>query len=190
MILNPHYELRGKHAFLSPSSPYWLKYDENKLTTTWANNQAKELGTRIHAVAAELIDLGIKLPRSKKTLNLYVNDAISFGMTVEQPLYFSDNCFGTADCISFKDKLLRIHDLKTGETPAKMEQLKIYDALFCLEYAFDPIYMDHELRIYQNNEVTIEHADPQEIIAIMNHIIWADGIIDRMKGDAKWKKKF
>lgn len=189
MILNPHYELRGKHAFLSPSSPYWLNYDEQKLSSTWTNNQAKERGTRLHAVAAELIDLGIKLPRSKKTLNLYVNDAINYGMTTEQPLYFSENCFGTADCISFSDNLLRIHDLKTGETPAKIEQLKIYDALFCLEYSFDPEIIKHELRIYQNNDIYVEQADPKDIRAIMGHIIWADSIISRMKGDTKWQNR-
>ena len=41
-------------------------------------------------------------------------------------LYYSENCFGTADVISFNDDLLRIHDLKTGAVPARMEQLFIY----------------------------------------------------------------
>ena len=32
------------------------------------------------------------------------------------------------------NKILRIHDYKSGITPAKMDQLMIYAALFCLEY--------------------------------------------------------
>jgi len=59
-------------------------------------------------------------------------------MTPEQVLYYSGNCFGTADSIAFKNNLLRIHDLKTGAVPAHMEQLFIYDALFCLEYRIHP----------------------------------------------------
>ena len=55
----------------------------------------------------------------------YVNDAIKYDMTPEVPLYFSEFCFGTADAISFKDSLLRIHDLKTGKSQPHMEQLLI-----------------------------------------------------------------
>ena len=51
-------------------------------------------------------------------------------MIPEQVLYYSDNCFGTTDTISFKAKLLRIHDLKNGDTPANMKQLKVYTSLF------------------------------------------------------------
>ena len=47
-------------------------------------------------------------------------------MTPEQILYYSDNCFGTADAILFRNNFLRIHDLKTGKIPAHMEQLEIY----------------------------------------------------------------
>ncbi len=182
MLLNPHYELKDKHAFLSPSSPYWLNYDEAKLISTYKKSKAKELGTRMHALAAELISLGIRLPRSKKTFNAYVNDAIGFDMNVEQPLYYSEYCFGTADALSFRDGYLRIHDLKTGETPAKIEQLKIYSALFCLEYGFSPDAFNIELRIYQNNEVLIDTPDAQDISLIMAHIIRCDEIIREIEG--------
>ena len=134
----PHYDLVGKHAFLGASKWYWLNYDEEKLVETFRRSLAVERGTRLHALAAELIDLCQKLPDEQLTLNLYVNDAIRYKMRAEQVLYFSDNCFGTADAICFRNKKLRIHDLKTGETPAHMEQLLIYAALFCLEYKVKP----------------------------------------------------
>ena len=44
------------------------------------------------------IRLSQKLPNLKKTLNLYVNDAIGFKMNPEQTLVYSENCFGTAGC--------------------------------------------------------------------------------------------
>lgn len=185
MNLNPHYELRGKHAFLSPSSPYWLAYDENKLVTSYKNSMAKEIGTRKHAFAAEAIALGEKLQRSKRTLPMYVNDAIGFGMIPEQPVYYSDNCYGTADALSFKKNFLRIHDLKTGETPGKMDQLRVYASLFCLEYNVDPKSIGSELRIYQNDEILVCNPTPEELIDIMNHIVWADSIVERVKMDIR-----
>lgn len=118
-----HSRLTGKHALLGASNYHWLNYDADRLTNAVLNYQAKERGTRLHAFAAECIDLKQKLPKNKKTLNTYVNDAIGFRMDTEQVLYYSDNCFGTADAISFNDGFLRIHDLKTGAVPAHMEQL-------------------------------------------------------------------
>ena len=142
---------------------------------------AKERGTRLHAFAAECISLNQKLPRSNKTLNLYVNDAIGYHMTPEQILYYSDNCFGTADAILFKNNFLRIHDLKTGVGKTHIEQLEIYAALFCLEYKFDPEKIGIELRIYQNDEVRIYQPLPEEIRSIMNQIIEFDKIIEKVK---------
>ena len=142
---------------------------------------AKERGTRLHALAAECISLNQKLPRSNKTLNLYVNDAIGYRMTPEQILYYSDNCFGTADAILFKNNFLRIHDLKTGVGKTHIEQLEIYAALFCLEYKFDPEKIGMELRIYQNDEVRIHQPLPEEIRSIMNQIIEFDKIIEKVK---------
>ena len=81
-------------------------------------------------------------------------------------------CFGTADAISFneKEKLLRIHDLKTGTTPAHMEQLMIYAALFCLEYHKNPKQFNTELRIYQNFDIIISNPTGDEIEDYMNLI--------------------
>lgn len=181
MNFNRHFELEGKHAFLSPSQYHWINYDEAKLINSYSNFKAKERGTRLHALAKELIDLRIKLPKSKKTLNMYVNDAIGFKMTTEQPLYFSENCFGTADTISFKGNLLRIHDLKSGVTPASMNQLLIYSALFCMEYEFDPKDIDAELRIYQSDEVLIHEPCADEILPIMDKILIFDKVIKQIR---------
>ena len=128
-----HPDLIGKHAFLSPSSYHWLKYDENKLIATYTNLLAKERGTELHEFAASCIRLGQKLPKSQRTLNMYVNDAIAYRMKPEQPLFYSENAFGTADSISFYNDILRIHDLKTGQTPASIHQLEIYEGKFALK---------------------------------------------------------
>lgn len=181
MNFNNHSNLRGKHAYLSASKYHWINYDEDKLIEWFSNQMAIERGTKMHELAAMLIEMGQKLPKSSKTLNMYVNDAIGFKMMPEQVLYYSDNCFGTADSIIFRDRLLRIHDLKTGATPAHMEQLFIYAALFCLEYKFKPSEIEIETRIYQNNEVWIETPTVEDILPIMDSIITFDKIINKIR---------
>lgn len=181
MNFNKHYDLIGKHAFLGASKYHWINYDEEKLISAFQNQLAVQRGTELHDFAKRAIELGIKLPKSQKTLNMYVNDAIGFKMTPEQPLYFSENCFGTADTISFKNGFLRIHDLKSGVTPAHMEQLMIYAALFCLEYDMNPFEIEIELRIYQSDEVFVENPDPKDIRLIMDKIIYFDDRISKIK---------
>lgn len=167
-----HSNLEGLHAPFSPSKSSWLRYDEEKVLIVYRNMQAKEIGSRLHAWAKETIDLGIKQPRSKKTLYAYVNDAIGFKMSTEVVLYYSDYFFGTADAICFRNNFLRIHDLKTGKHEASMEQLEIYAALFCLEYRVKPNELDGcELRLYQSDEVICHVPDPKDILAIMNKIV-------------------
>ena len=178
---NRHPNLEGQHAFLSASNYHWINYSEDKVEETYSRWRAAQKGTKLHAFAADCIRLGQKLPRSKQTLNMYVNDAIGFKMTPEQILYYSPNCFGTADAIIFRNDFLRIHDLKTGETPAKMEQLMIYAALFCLEYGIKPSEIGMELRIYQNDEVLCHNATVEDIFPIMDRIITFDKIINRMR---------
>lgn len=181
MNFNEHGQLKGCHAFLSASKYHWINYDEDKLATTYSNFLAVQKGTKLHDFAAQCIELGQKLPKSKKTLNMYVNDAIGFRMTPEQVLYYSDNCFGTADAISFRDGLLRIHDLKTGVTPAHMEQLMVYAALFCLEYRMKPAEIGMELRLYQSDEILIHEPEVDEIVPIMDKIMSFDKLIQRIK---------
>lgn len=138
MIFNDHSKLEGLHAPFSPSKASWIRYTDEKALDVLQNMKAAAMGTRLHAWAKETIDLGIKQPKSKKTLSAYVNDAIGFKMNTEVVLFYSTRFFGTADAISFRDNTLRIHDLKTGKTPVHMEQLEIYAALFCLEYINQP----------------------------------------------------
>lgn len=176
-----HSQLEGKHAFLSASGYSWLNYDRDKLATVFRNKLAKYMGTKYHAFAATAIELGQKLPRSPRTLNMYVNDAIGFRLDPEVVLYYSNNCFGTADVIGFDGHTLRIHDLKTGVVPAHMEQLRIYAALFCLEYKVEPKTIDIVLRIYQNNQIVEEVSDPQQIKDIMIKIQDFDKLLDQIR---------
>jgi hypothetical protein len=180
MIFNKHYEFgEDDHAFLSPSKYHWVNYDIEKLTTTYTNWEAAKRGTRLHAFAKEAILLGIKQARSEKSLNMFINDAIGYRMTPEQILVYSENCFGTADAISFNRNLLRIHDLKTGITKSSMTQLELYAAIFCLEYDINPRDIDIELRIYQNDEVLVH--SPDSISALMDIVILADKHISSLK---------
>lgn len=172
-----HTNLSGFHAPFSPSQSSWLRYDDDKALEVYTNKKASEMGTRLHAWAKETIDLGIKQPRSKKTIYTYVNDAIGFKMSTEVVLFYSERFFGTADSISFKDNFLRIHDLKTGRIPADMEQLEIYAALFCLEYRVKPEDIQMELRLYQNDEVIFHNPSGEDIRAIMEKIIHLDKVI-------------
>ena len=83
MQFNPHRHLEGLHAPFSPSQPSWLRYDDEKALEVYENKKAADLGTRLHRWAKETIDLKIKQPKTKKTLYMYVNDAIGFGMDTE-----------------------------------------------------------------------------------------------------------
>lgn len=177
MNFNKHSILEGLHAPFSPSQSSWLRYDDDKVLEVYMNKKAAEMGTRLHQWVKDTIDLGIRQPRSKKTIYAYVNDAIGFKMDTEVVLFYSNRFFGTADSISFKNNFLRIHDLKTGKNPVKMEQLLIYAALFCLEYGQNPEKIEMELRIYQNDEVLIHNPEPDEVWAIMRKIEHLDKVL-------------
>lgn len=157
MNFNDHRKLEGCHSFLSPSNYHWIGYSKEKLRKVYLNQFAKERGTKLHTFARDAILYGQKLSNSKKALNRFVNDAIGYRMSPEVVLYYSPNCFGTCDAISYRDGLLRIHDLKTGETKASFVQLQIYAALFFLEYReYDLENTEIELRIYQGSDVYVE----------------------------------
>ena len=175
-----HSNLEGLHATFGASQSAWLRYDDRKIVDVFRNKQAAIMGTRKHEWARETINLGIKQPRSKKTLYMYVNDAIGFKMSTEVVLYYSNNFFGTADAISFIDNVLRIHDLKTGVGPVHMEQLLIYAALFCLEYKIKPGNIDIELRIYQNDEILYANPTAEDILPIMDKIIHFNKILEQI----------
>ena len=184
MRFNEHSRITGTHAFLSASNPAWVNYDDDKLDARFVTALAAQRGTELHALANDLIRLKVKLPDVQKTLNLYVNDAIGFRMSPEQTLFYSLNCYGTADAIAFKNNFLRIHDLKTGATKTSLVQLVVYAALFCLEYGHLPVDLEFELRIYQNNKVQIYAGDPDEITHVMSKIVAFDRRIEVLRQEA------
>lgn len=181
MNFNKRSDLRDKHAFLSPSYYHWINYDDQKLNARWNSVRGATRGTDLHALAHHAIRLGIKLSRADLTMSRYVNDAIDLKMTPEQTLYYSDNCFGTADAISFRRRKLRIHDLKTGLIKSSEKQLEVYAALFCLEYGVSPFDIQIELRIYQNEEARIFDPNPETIMEIMDTIVLFDQKIEMYK---------
>lgn len=209
MIFNQHSDLEGQHAFLSASKYSWLNYDQEKLATAYRNQYATTIGTILHDLAHRCIKNKVKLSKSDRhlvlltllengvpqglidandileTLAPFVNDALGFRMETEQVLYYSENAFGTADAISFKNNFLRIHDYKSGITPVHMDQLYIYAALFCLEYVVKPENIKIELRIYKQGEVLHEEPDPEVIRAIMNKIVDSDRFLRKLKEEER-----
>lgn len=181
MVFRNHKNLEGQHAILGASKYSWVNYNDEKMIQVYHGLQAAKQGTELHDLAAKCIRLGQRLPKSNKTICRYVNDAIGYRMTPEQVLYFSENCFGTADAICFRDDLLRIHDLKTGTMPCKMTQLEIYAALFCLEYRIKPSDIQMELRIYQNDDVLVHSPTVENILPLMDKIQNFDRIINDLK---------
>ena len=181
MKFNEHRNLEGLHAPFSPSQSSWLRYTDEEAAEVYINKRAAEMGTILHAWAKTTIDLGLKQPRSKKTIYAYVNDAIGYKMSTEVVLFYSERFFGTADAISFRNNFLRIHDLKTGKSPAKIEQLLVYAALFCLEYKVQPKELEGcELRIYQNDMVMVHEPAPEEIEEVMDTIVHLDILLNEI----------
>lgn len=206
MIFNKHLELEGRHAVLSPSKPYWLNYDDESLSRFYMSTFATEIGTLVHEYACDrirfkapldanneeaktglllhLLKAGIPfkvidLDRLFQNMVPYVNDAIGYQLEPEVHLKYSDLCFGTADAIGVRRNMLRIHDLKTGTTPAHMDQLLTYAALFFHEYKRDykPKTMKVELRIYQSNDIIIHQPEPDDIIRAMDVIVHDDKVL-------------
>lgn len=183
MNFEKHSNLEGLHAPFSASQSHWLRYDDERAIEVYLNKQASVIGTKLHEWAKNTIDLGIKQPRSKKTLYAYVNDAIGYKMSTEVVLYYSNRFFGTADAISFRNRVLRIHDLKTGKSGKiedHIEQLEVYAALFCLEYKVKPGDIKIELRVYKNDEIFYHNPTAEDIVPIMDKIIHLDRILEKI----------
>lgn len=181
MRWNRHLRLEGEHAFLSPSNYHWINYSDARLAERWITAQAAAMGVLQHEYAKEEIRAG-RLSEHTGTLGMFINDSIRFRMVPEQVLYYSENCFGTADAIAFRYRKLRISDLKTGVIKGSVHQLEIYAALFCLEYGHDPRDLSEiELRIYQDNKIDEWEADPDDILFIMARIQDFDQQIETLK---------
>ena len=178
-----HKNLSGLHAPFTASQSSWLRYDDDKVIEVYNNKKAAAMGTRLHEWAAETINLGLKQPKTKKTICAYVNDAIGFKMDTEVVLFYSERFFGTADAICFRNGMLRIHDLKTGKVgkiEEHMEQLEVYTALFCLEYKVRPGDIQIELRVYKNDEVISWNPTAEDIVPIMDKIVHLDKLLQKI----------
>ena len=112
----------------------------------------------------------------------YIKDANGFRLDPEVDLKYADDFYGTADAILYKKgEFLRIHDLKTGTTPASLRQLEIYAAFCCLEYNIDPASVDIELRIYQNEEILIGNPTGEDIKTLMDQVRRTKIIFEKIK---------
>ena len=100
MNFNKHSLFEGQHAFLGASKYHWINYDESKVAESYVKFLAIQKGTVLHDFAAQCIKLGQKLPKSQKTLNMYVNDAIGFKMTPEQILFGKLFWYSRCNCFS------------------------------------------------------------------------------------------
>lgn len=204
MKFNDHSRLEGMHAFMGASKYAWLRYDDQHMADVFRSSMAAQRGTELHALAHDLNKQRVALPSSHTTLNDFVNDGLRFRMSSEVVLFYSQNCFGTADLIGYDDrkKLLRIFDLKTGVLEVKhFDQLKIYASLFCLEYNVKPFDISFDLRLYQNDRIKIatnlvekdlhlknrptadifEDVDQDEIAHIMDTIQHFDQMIEQLR---------
>lgn len=208
MIFNKHSELEGRHAILSPSKHYWMNYDDEALMKSYISSFATDIGTLVHEYACDRIRFKLPLdPESEESKNglllhllkngipfrvidldrlfdnlvPYVNDCIGYRMESEIILKYSDLCFGTADAIGVRRNWLRIHDLKTGVTPASMDQLMCYAGLFFLEYKRDyrPQTMKVELRIYQNSDILVSQPNADEIRTVMEKIVHGNSVLSK-----------
>ena len=178
-----HRNLNGLHAPFTASQSTWRGDDDEKAAEVYSNMKAAKMGTRLHEWAAETIKLGLKQPKSKKTIYAYINDAIGYKMEPEVVLFYSERFFGTADAICFRNGVLRIHDLKTGKIgkiESHMEQVEVYAALFCLEYKVRPSDIKIELRIYKNDEVVVWNPTEEDIVPIMEKIIHLDKLLEEI----------
>lgn len=116
------------------------------------------------------------------TLMAYIKDSNGFRLDPEVDLKYADDFYGTADAILYKkNEFLRIHDLKTGSTPASLRQLEIYAAFCCLEYNIDPSSVDIELRIYQNGEILIGNPTGENIKDLIDQVKRTKFIFEKIK---------
>lgn len=207
MNFNDHSGLRGKHAAFSPSLYYWMNDTKEEAIQRYCGSFASQVGTILHSLAEDYIKFKVRMTRFDKkqiplallkngipamvvdrlpvddifeNLMLYINDCIGFRMTPEVVLVYSDYFFGTADAAYFDEHelLLRVSDLKNGSTPAKIDQLIAYDALFRLEYCpilrIRPEDIRSELRIYQFGEIQQCEPSSDAVISVMEQIRTVD----------------
>ena len=114
MIFEQHNNLRGKHAFLSPSQPQWLKYSKEQLRQKRISSYSQPMGTSLHELAETLIANGLKLKKGDKltVLSHLLTDRIPREVIdMELRIYQSDEiiiCNPTAeDILPIMDVIIR-----------------------------------------------------------------------------------
>ena len=212
---------KGKHALFGGSNYAWSNIAaetdeemEDALRTRYYATFAKDVGTIMHAWAADRIKYRMNVTKSDSkslfiyimntyemsrnyipksvasyyvdrcfpNLALYIKDANVFRLDPEVDLKYADDFYGTADAILYKkNEFLRIHDLKTGVTPASLRQLEVYAAFCCLEYGIDPTDLFIELRIYQNEEILVGNPTGEIIKDLMTKIKRTKIIFEKIK---------
>lgn len=206
-----HLEVSREHSLLSPSQPSFLNLDDEGLLNRYMKSYATEAGTILHKYAEDLIRTRFKLENNRTekkhvqfelarhyipnsvididavfpVLRAYVNDGIGFAMIPEKKLVCDPVIlFGTADTICFRDNHLRIHDLKTGTSKVKMEQLLIYAALFCIDYEVNPDEIDIDLRIYQTGQEDVICYKPtkEEMHELIHKLLYDVEYIKQIRG--------
>lgn len=147
-------------------------------------------------IPANVFDMNVIFENFKN----YVNDAIGYQLRPEQPLKYSEYCAGTADAILYEEVknnkdysgILRIHDYKSGLTPASMKQLEGYAALFFLEYGVKPGLTKTTLCIYQSvvdddgtvfADIRTEEPEPELIAQRMDQYITLNRWYKSFRGD-------
>lgn len=118
------------------------------------------------------------------TTKSFVNDSITEDMESEKEIGYSGLFWGTSDAVKFENGLLQVFDLKTGSTPAKLEQLYIYAALYCLQYNIKPFDIGIETRVYQNDEIIVDRPDPSRILDIMDNIVHKNKVLSKFEEDS------
>lgn len=173
----------GDHAFLGASQHSWYNYDDEKLMKVFLNRLATARGTKLHALAAQLIEMKVHLPDDRTTLSMYVNDGIDLGLRPEEKLFYSKFAYGTADTIDYRHGVLQISDLKTGKTKVSFLQLMIYAGLFFLAYPEVSLKNVKKiiLRIYQNDEIYVKEPEIDDILPIMDKIERYSKILDNLE---------
>lgn len=197
MIWHDHSKLKGTHAFCSASNFSWRNYDLVKLEQIKVSSYAAPIGTALHELAAEYIKKGFEIKKTDKhgilgylvvqkkfpqkvididyifpNFMAYVNDGIRFSMDPEVVLYYSDNFFGTADCLSWENGILQISDLKTGKSEPKFTQLENYAALFCLEYKVKPKDIKQIIfRLYHGEELMVAEPPSDILNPVIDQIV-------------------
>lgn len=204
-------KFKGTHAKLNASNSSWRRYKtEEQFYNKYVADYAQDLGTAVHNLSEDLINFKIKVNKNDKhllmyaiakagipknaydldfifpTFAMYVNDAIGYRMTAEKVIGYSEVAYGTSDAISLKDGLLRIHDLKTGHSPAHMDQLITYAAFYCLNNDIKPESIKFELTLYQAGDKLTYIPTSEEVAEAMQETVNGSDIMMRFLEEGRY----